>query len=58
MNGLIGCNSTNNSDFQILNSKNLIRIVDILGKKTNQNSNEFLFYMYDDGTVEKRIILE
>ena len=58
MNGLIGCNSTNNSDFQILNSKNLIGIVDILGKKTNQNSNEFLFYIYDDGTVEKRIILE
>jgi len=58
MNGLIGCNSTNYSDFQILNSKNLIRIVDVLGKKTKQNSNELLFYMYDDGTVEKRIILE
>ena len=37
-------------------SKNLIRIIDILGRETNQ-INQPHFYIYDDGTVEKKIIL-
>jgi len=43
------------------NSRKLIRIVDILGKEVPQNiilKNQSLFYIYDDGTVEKQIILE
>jgi len=38
-------------------SKKLIRIIDMLGRETN-HINQPLFYIYDDGTVEKRIILE
>ena len=36
-------------------NKKLIKVTDILGRKTK---NQPLFYIYDDGTVEKRIIIE
>ena len=39
-------------------SKNLIKIVDILGREIKGTKNKLLFYIYDDGTVEKRIIIE
>jgi hypothetical protein len=39
--------------------KELIKIVDVLGRETNkQNTNTPLFYIYDDGSVEKKIIIE
>ena len=46
------------SGINTLNSnKKLIKCIDVLGR-TNKLSNTFLFYIYDDGTVEKRIIIE
>ena len=36
----------------------LILITDILGRKTRETKNELLFYIYNDGTVKKRIIIE
>ena len=36
-------------------NKKLLRTIDILGRETK---NQPLFYIYDDGTVEKRIIIE
>ena len=42
----------------ILEKKKLLTIVDVLGRKTNQNSTGALLYIYNDGTVEKKIILE
>ena len=37
-------------------SKNkLIHVIDVLGKKTKNLKNQVLFYMYEDGTVEKII---
>ncbi|MDA9656033.1 hypothetical protein N9S96_00025 [Flavobacteriales bacterium] len=36
----------------------LIKIVDILGRETKPQSNVPLFYIYNNGTVEKRIIVE
>jgi len=39
-------------------SKNLIKIVDILGREIKGTKNKLLFYIYDDGTVEKRIVIE
>ena len=38
-------------------NKELLKITDLLGKETKQ-TNQPLFYIYDDGTVEKRIIIE
>jgi len=39
-------------------TKTLLKITDILGRQTNQTRNKLSFYIYDDGTVEKKIILE
>jgi hypothetical protein len=39
-------------------SKSLIKVIDILGQETTPKSNTPLFYLYDDGTVEKKIIIE
>ena len=38
-------------------NKELLKVTDILGRKTKQ-TNQPLFYIYDDGTVEKRIVIE
>jgi hypothetical protein len=40
------------------NKRNLISITDVLGRETKDKKNTPLFYIYDDGTVEKKIIIE
>ena len=40
------------------NYKELHKITDILGRETKGSKNEPLFYIYDDGTVEKRITID
>ena len=51
-----------NSTTQILDEaasdKQLVRISDMLGQETPYKRNTPLFYIYDDGTVEKRIVIE
>ena len=39
-----------------MTNKKLIMITDLLGRPSKQNKNELLFYIYDDGTVEKKLI--
>ena len=38
--------------------KELIKITDVLGREVKEKTNQSLFYIYDDGTVEKKIIIE
>jgi uncharacterized protein len=38
-------------------NKELLKVIDLLGRETKQ-TNQPLFYIYDDGTVEKRIVIE
>ena len=38
--------------------KQLLRISNLLGQKTPYKKNQPLFYIYDDGTVEKRMTIE
>ena len=43
------------------NEGSLLKVVDILGREVNPNKvidNTTLFYIYNDGTVEKKIIIE
>ena len=64
----VGCDSIANINFilnitgthDIASSKvrTLIRITDMLGKETQYRRNTPLFYIYDDGTVEKRMVIE
>ncbi len=39
-------------------TKKLIKITDMLGRKTTQKKGVPLFYLYNDGTVEKKIIIK
>jgi hypothetical protein len=51
--------TTSNIENQISSiDKKLIRITDMLGQETPYRKNTSLFYIYDDGTVEKRITIE
>ena len=38
-------------------NKELLKVTDFLGRETKK-TNQPLFYIYDDGTVEKRIVIE
>ena len=41
---------------RVSSEKKLIMITDLLGRPAKQNKNELLFYIYDDGTVERKLI--
>ena len=38
--------------------KGLLKITDILGREDKASKNQTLFYIYDNGSVEKKIIIE
>jgi hypothetical protein len=62
----VGCDSIANLNLtittgisDIANNKSiLVKITDMLGQETPYRKNTPLFYIYNDGTVEKRIIIE
>jgi len=39
-------------------NKELLYITDLLGRKTSHENNKILFFIYDDGTVVKKLLLE
>jgi hypothetical protein len=41
---------------RVQTKKELIMITDLLGRPTKQSKNQLLFYLYNDGTVEKKLI--
>lgn len=65
INGLIGCITTSikennglNDNKVFPNNKQLIKIVDLLGRESKDLKCQPLFYIYDNGMVEKKIIIE
>tara|TARA_B100001250_G_scaffold7256_1_gene6108 strand:+ start:840 stop:2024 length:1185 start_codon:yes stop_codon:yes gene_type:complete len=64
---LAGCDSIVNLNLTVTTTgisdiadtkRSLIKIIDVLGQEIAYSKNTSLFYIYSDGTVEKRIILE
>ena len=51
-------NATSTFDISLNSNRKLKKTVDILGKQIKSKANQPLFYIYDDGTVEKRIIID
>jgi len=43
---------------EINTNKKLLNIIDVLGRETKCTKNTPLFYIYDDGTVEKKIVID
>jgi len=52
------CNLTSINTLVNTEKKILIKVIDILGRQSKGLKNQPLFYIYDDGTVEKRIIVK
>ena len=48
----------NTSVSEMSTTKELLRVIDILGRQTEKIKNSILFYIYDDGSVERKIIFE
>jgi len=53
--GYVNCTPTSIQEYS--SNKELLKVTDLLGRETKQ-TNQPLFYIYDDGTVEKRIVIE
>ena len=51
------CIATNILDHGNISNRKRIKVINVLGKET-KGRNQLLFYIYDDGTVEKRITVE
>ena len=54
----VGCQSVTTVQPEIIQDRRLLKIIDILGRETKPTINTSLFYIYDDGTVEKKLIIE
>ena len=50
--------SNSNISLESEDDNRLVKIIDLLGQETHYRRNTPLFYIYDDGTVEKRIVIE
>jgi hypothetical protein len=51
-------NITSTFNIPVDSNRKIKKTVDILGRETKGKKNEPLLYIYDDGTVEKRIVIE
>ncbi|MBO61373.1 MAG: hypothetical protein CMO63_05315 [Verrucomicrobiales bacterium] len=54
----VDLNTQTGIDNFVVENKRLIKVVDFLGRKNRGDKNKPLLYIYDDGTTEKKIILE
>ena len=54
----VPCESITTTINEFNSNKKLTKIVDVLGRDVGATAKTPLFYIYDDGTVEKRIIIE
>ena len=58
INGLIDCNTSSNYEINDFQNRKILAITDMLGRNIKELKNTPLFYLYDDGSVEKKIILD
>ena len=54
----VPCENTTTAVSELPSSKNLLKVVDVLGREVLPTKNIPLIYLFDDGTVEKRLIIE
>ena len=55
---VVSCTPLTSIDDFFEEKKRLINVVDFLGRQSKELKNQPLFYIYDDGTVEKKIFFE
>jgi len=55
---IIGSTTNLSNYIQTNFNKKVLNIIDVLGRESKEKKNTPLYYIYDDGRVEKRIIIE
>ena len=55
--GLIDCETVSLNETIVNSNRKLVKVIDLFGRTVNFNSysKQLLFYLYDDGTVQKKI---
>ena len=54
----VDLNTPTGIDDFVLDEKKLIKTLDALGREVNHTTNQILFHIYDDGSVEKKFVVE
>ncbi len=54
----VDLNTSTGIGSRVVDQKKLIKILDALGREVDRATNQILFCIYDDGSVEKRFIVE
>ena len=54
----VPCEGVTTEINEFYTNKKLVKIVDMLGRKVIESNNSLLFYIYEDGSVEKHLIIE
>ena len=52
----VSCGNTTFTSEVLNRDRKLLKTIDILGRETNTKTNNLLIFIYDDGTVERKII--
>ena len=55
---VMDCITSSDREVIMHSDKDFLKINDPLGREVNEKRNTPLFYIYDDGIVEKKIIIE
>ena len=58
MSGKLDCKSSHVSSPLTSSTKRLIKVIDALGREVNHTTNQIRFHIYDDGSVEKKFVVE
>ena len=53
------CDETELSIEEVNKNREIIKIIDILGRHVDKhNNNKIIFYLFDNGTIEKKYVIE
>ena len=52
------CSTSDVGVHELNSSRTLLKIIDMMGRETKGAKNELLLYMYDDGSVENKFVVE
>lgn len=55
---LLPCNQTTSFSENFTNKKRLVKITNLLGEETKKKFNSLLFYIYDNGSIEKQFFIK
>jgi hypothetical protein len=55
---ILPCNQSTQIEYLNAQKKELVKVVDILGRKASKKISSLLFYIYNDGSIEKKYFIE